>query len=794
MGRNYRTTNAEQVDFMYKLPEKYMLQAIQTADAGNDAIYAQTDLLGNAVLNINHLTTDQERVNQKQEEYNSRIAEVTNPLAENHADYRKHMPAVRTLSRDLETDMKVGEISAIQSNATKMSEWDKAEKAKLAAGKITVDAYNKAKSAFLGQFEKQGGTKYDPNTKTGNVIYTENLYETQDFAKLLKDKIGSIKSSSRASENTSDGGKWLVTNGGKEEWVSAAKVAQIASDALMSDQNVLGYLKQGAKLGYLSGVVDGEGKFIQPYQLDKQGNPVFDSRSILAAPIRSLVGQEAFRKSESKHDIKGNPYTEIAVNFSNSMKKLAAETEINKEKFLFEEGIKQANKKELVELKAANDSGDETKAAAIKAKLIDKSSNAAVDLTMTRFGGDLAKSNSQLLNDMEVNRVAATTNRTLANKEGISAEDKGMYMSKALAAERAYTKSAELAHIAREDVNNELRNKHGFSNTEIKILQGIDKTIANTKRELETLGLPTRMVSGSLSPMGYGTTDQGRVNPNQPEIDKLTKRLSYLSKLKKTNDAAMGDWFKTNNETTKHNVTGIGVSPEQQQSILTAISSNPELFTKEAIDLTGKGRGDAGFLGNLTQNFPKFSNNIEGMADNFEIMTVNAPTAGMPASITIKTKADNTGIKKEAKTYIVPISGSLQKTLGTQLAKSKDPKAKAVGSLISDFSVATTIAEINDNIVNFKGGPQPSARVDLPRIELKGKGSFTPQLVVAPSSNQANPTAGQLGSYRVKITDANGDLRNLTKVMEDGTVKEIEYVPSIEEAVKTVYDMYKPHK
>lgn len=793
MGRNYRTTNAEQVDFMYKLPEKYMLQAIQTADAGNDAIYAQTDLLGNAVLNINHLTTDQERVNQKQEEYNNRIAEVTNPLAENHADYRKHMPAVRTLSRDLETDMKVGEISAIQSNATKMSEWDKAEKAKLAAGKITVDAYNKAKSAFLGQFEKQGGTNYDSNTKTGNTIYTENLYETQDFAKLLKDKIGSIKSSSRASENTSDGGKWLVTNGGKEEWVSAAKVAQIASDALMSDQNVLGYLKQGAKLGYLNGVVDSDGQFIQPYQLDKEGNPVFNPNSILAAPIRSLVGQEAFRKSETKQDIKANPFKEIELNFSNSMKKLAAETEINKEKFLFEEGVKQANKKELVELKAANDARDEAKAAAIKTKLIDKTSNAAVDLTVTRFGGDLAKSNSQLLNDMEVNRVAATTNRTLANKEGISAEDKGMYMSKALAAERAYTRSAELAHIAREDVNNELRNKHGFSNIELRMLQGIDKTIAQTKAEISDINREGN---------AYGSIGPGTAVPTQhttPEMNKLVKRLNYLTKLKRTNDAAMSDWFKTNNETTKHNVTGIGVSSEQQESILTAISTNPELFTKEAIDLTGKGRGDAGFLGNLTQNFPKFSNSIEGMADNFEIMTVNAPTAGMPASITIKTKADNTGIKKEAKTYIVPISGSLQKTLGTQLAKSKDPKAKEVGSLISDFSVATTIAEVNDNIVNFKGGPQPSARVDLPLLNLKNpdgseKGSFTPQLIVIPSSNEANPTAGQLGSYRVKVTDVSGNPKNILKYLGEGKSKEIEYFPSIEEAVKQAYEMYKPHK
>jgi len=742
-NRFYKAPTYNPVDYMYNLPAAQMMKAIAVTDAAVDNAVQQTDLFGNAVSKINHLTSDNERVLQIQDTYNKRIQDTAKALQADPTNYRKQMPLIRSLGREISTDMATGEIAAIQANAAKLNQWDTMYAPLVAKGEITPDAYRKMKTAFVKNYQ---GANFDAKTGNYNQLYTEDVYKTQDFNKLLKDKVGDIKANSKETKNTGNGGQWLVTNNDKDEWVDARRVAQIATDALLGDENVKGYLRQGGKYGYLQGVNDENGNFIPPYQLDKAGQPVFDMRSPLSGAIRAMVGTEAFRKSSTEHDIAVNPYAMEAVNFSHDLQKIAINNQNDRDNFNYEEGIKQANAKELATLKASLAEKKLDKVAETKAKLDAKANAPKVgnasnpvtsplkdtegfEFTWTPKGTDGKISNEGLLNDIAAERSTALKNRNLANDERLSTDERSMYMSQAIASEKASAQKAALAYQARQSVNGKLI-ADGFDSDDLKQLPNINKKVRDLKAQISALDLNKNIAISSGGTGGRGPS----YNPaNDAQIKPLVNKLKYLEKIANADSKHMESWFKDNQDKTSFKVKGAGVDVKQQKLVMDEIKKNPELY--KPLDL----------LGGKT---PKV-NWGEALGD-VEISTINPPMSGIPASITVKQKT--TG-----ELYVVPITGNLQKTLATQLANSKNPEKSRVGRLIKDSAISQAIAEVDDRIINFEAqGGQPQGYTQLPEVTLNNGARFAPQLIITPSKNLANTASGNLGVYNAKITTPNG--------------------------------------
>ena len=228
------------------------------------------------------------------------------------------------------------------------------------------------------------------------------------------------------------------------------------------------------------------------------------------------------------------------------------------------------------------------------------------------------------------------------------------------------------------------------------------------------------------------------------------------------------------------------------------------------MDLKGRKNGDEN-SGDTRAKYPTLSSNVEDMMKDFDIVTLNAPSAGLPASITLRAKnksgSQSVGnpagpkvpgmvgnLRKEGDLFIVPISGDMQRTMGLNMSNhGSDAKKKKVGELVSNFSEAQAIAELSDRIVNFDGsGNQPMAHTYLPSVKLKDGKEFRPQLIISPKGNKVDGSAGDLGVYKASITTPNGTLKPVLKF--DKETKKYtgngEFA-NIEGAVKEAFDLYK---
>ncbi len=780
MGRFFRTTNGQQLDFMSKLPVDLMMRGIQTTDAANDELYQQTDLFGNAVAKINHLTPDAERVKAIQQQYQQRIEEVTKALQENPTDYRKQMPLVKNLSRELTNDMTNGEIAAIQSNASKLAEWDKIHKPLVGAKDgISPEAYTAMKSAFINKYSKEGGTAYDPQTGNYKQLTTENAHRTQDASKILKDTIGEIKATVYEDEKTLDDNGFLKKYGVKKEGITQGRLYQMAMDTLMSNQEYMGYVKQGGKYGYLKGVFDENGNFIDPLQRDKDGkalidktdidpltgkpvgNPIFNPNSFLAQPIRGFIAQKAYEKVSKTEDWKVNPYTLEKVQQANDIQKIEIQDSNHKENFLIETGIKQANAKELMQLKADLDSQNEEKKLAAKQKLKDKATNPNTNTLIVNPDGEFTWNpkdnpdgkitNDDIMKDIVGAKARAVANNTLANDPNLSVNERNLYKAKALAAEEERRQKSELAYAARVDVNEKLLAK-GYSQDDIKSLNNITGTISSLKSQREKVFEQWKKAGANYShPLAY-------------QVDKLDNAISRTEKLRRTSDNLANDWFKNNAEKTKFQVTRIGTDVKQQQDLFGYIAANPSIF--KALDMRGQSSDNKESTWKKDKDFPEFGGTVEEMMKKFNIVGINSPTAGIPASITLRTKGQEGGLiqsERKPDDFIVPIPQDVQTKLGLELSKSTDSKKKALGNMYLNNAKAVMVANFNDRIIDYnKTGlsNSPIGYSEGAPLKIKDHSgntvTYTPKFRVIPKKDKSGADIGNLDVFQGQVSLPNG--------------------------------------
>ena len=150
MGRFYKPAEYTPVDNIYKLPAEAMMKAIANTDAMVDSGIEQNDLFEGALGKINSLSIDSERVKQIRDGYNSKIKESSQSLMNDPTNYRKYLPSIKQLGKELQTDMSSGEIAAIQSRVQALNDWDKVYKPLVGAKDgITPEAYTAMRNSFI---------------------------------------------------------------------------------------------------------------------------------------------------------------------------------------------------------------------------------------------------------------------------------------------------------------------------------------------------------------------------------------------------------------------------------------------------------------------------------------------------------------------------------------------------------------------------------------------------------------------------------------------------------------------
>lgn len=129
MGRFYKTAKPQMIDFMYRLPENAILQAIKTTD---DQLAQQEkniyDLYGK--LQISALSPDESRKKEILQQYESDINALADEFNKNPLTALQNKSKLTNLSKKMFEDWTRGEVAGIQQQAALRADFKKDMKKK----------------------------------------------------------------------------------------------------------------------------------------------------------------------------------------------------------------------------------------------------------------------------------------------------------------------------------------------------------------------------------------------------------------------------------------------------------------------------------------------------------------------------------------------------------------------------------------------------------------------------------------------------------------------------------------
>jgi hypothetical protein len=278
MGRYYKTANPQNIDFMYQLPEQYMLAAVQQASQDitqNQA--AMYDLYGK--LQLDALSKDKPRAKQIIDSYEESINEIAAELQSDPLAFRRKGGDLLGLSRKLNKEFTKGEAAAIQSNYNIDAKWQ-ADYDKLAReGKL--EHANWIQALRAKNLERYQGVGYNQSTGNYNSYSPEDLVNYVDIDKELAEKVKEIEKKITATAYAGVEGEFIRESGKTTQKRTKNQILSVAMEEFYSDPKIQAFIKQGSDIGMLSGYYnkDEEGnltKQISPFKRDENGEYLVD--------------------------------------------------------------------------------------------------------------------------------------------------------------------------------------------------------------------------------------------------------------------------------------------------------------------------------------------------------------------------------------------------------------------------------------------------------------------------------------------------------------------------------------
>jgi len=210
MGRFYKTSKPEMIDFMYQLPEQAILGAIKSADA---KVAAGEQLLSDYLkqLDVQALYPDEEAKNAAVKEIENQIKQHTLVLKDNPVEFLKEQTKIRDLGRNLNERLTRGDLAAYQGNYNIRQKY--LEEAKKRAtdkdGTIRMQDVDAAMKAFDLNYAINKGAQYNLESGKYNPYGTENLVNYLDDSKLAKETAeGWVSTNTKSWEESVEGIHW----------------------------------------------------------------------------------------------------------------------------------------------------------------------------------------------------------------------------------------------------------------------------------------------------------------------------------------------------------------------------------------------------------------------------------------------------------------------------------------------------------------------------------------------------------------------------------------------------------
>lgn len=309
MGRFYRTTNANPLDYMYSINTPLMERALMTNDKAITDNIGLAEKLGE-LSHYNHLQGDTEDATAITNSYMKQVNEITEAIKKDPANYKKQLEPIRAIKNKLREDYTTGTISKQVANYNKRV-------ADFAAIDKQVELYHTSggtkgvsptralykKQYIDSQFDKTG---YNPETKEYNIYQGGIAMDDIDIRKRLDDIAKEVK----ADENTSvkeqliAGGAYFDKVTQKWEGIKPEKLLQVVATAAQSDRQLQEYLAHDKQMGYIPEDVD-----INPYSafsvdkiaISKEEQDEIDAYQAKIDEIKDPKTKEVMKNSLDKH-------------------------------------------------------------------------------------------------------------------------------------------------------------------------------------------------------------------------------------------------------------------------------------------------------------------------------------------------------------------------------------------------------------------------------------------------------------------------------------------------------------
>lgn len=253
----YTTTSPTDIDFMYKLPENEMLQAISNSDQQVDNANNQLDMFGKYINDTKSkvLPGDQERVDNLAKGWQGQISDVSDEMNSDPANYRQHLPNIRNISRSIQNN---SDLQIMNNRYATYKKW--------------LGDNKDADPSLLQSAQQQylNKAKWNPATNQYDNGELENISKSIDLNKKSKEWLEGMKPMTKDGtdiESVSDifndakgkekfitnaQGQYLVTQGNKTEWVDKNRIKENYLNNYNSDLETQRYIQQSNK--YLLGI------------------------------------------------------------------------------------------------------------------------------------------------------------------------------------------------------------------------------------------------------------------------------------------------------------------------------------------------------------------------------------------------------------------------------------------------------------------------------------------------------------------------------------------------------------
>lgn len=293
MARFYQTAQRNFVDdFIFQPNMELAAMALQKKDGDIKDQLDTLELMKNLPIDY-WKEADQNNVNQIQQEYESRVDEITKQMQSDLMNTGNNRYLINQLRKDVEKDYSSGRIRQIQDNAQAYRQY----KTKLEGLTNPADreAYERATSQYI---QTTPGGALTSTFKAPELYQTEqywnNFVASENFKQLEADEGGSV------SQNPQ--GQWIVKRGNSTKELKADKIENAFQGYINSNPNVGGRAEAGAKF------------FGENNWFDESGQLSFKPGSYLGDQMKAGAKSLAYKSTKSEKTIDENGFAMAKFN------------------------------------------------------------------------------------------------------------------------------------------------------------------------------------------------------------------------------------------------------------------------------------------------------------------------------------------------------------------------------------------------------------------------------------------------------------------------------------------------